>query len=292
LIDDLPEDGQQVLRGLDVESRQGLVEEEHAGFAGQSPAHLDEAEDAEWQSRHRRLLHSGEPQQLQQLLHPLVLLRRKVGTTNGERACRPQSRCGATRALCASIQVLAHVSPRKSSGCWNVRANPSSPAPGRTLVTSSPCRCTRPPLGRRRPDRTARSVDFPHRSARPGPRCSPGGPRDSPRKAPVSPPKRTVMSCAERAGHLRRQRRRNLHFARSNVTRCAPRRDVVGTCPTSGKAQSTVVDVSALLPRSHMEDQLRSRRLCSARTPSGYLAAETAPSPKSTGVTFDVHVGR
>ena len=33
---------------------------------------------------------------------------------------------------------------------------------------------------------------------------------------------------------------------------------------------------------------VRSRRLCSARTPSGYLAADIAPSPKSTGV----HVGR
>ena len=65
---------EEVLRRLDVEARQGLVEEEHARVAGQGPADLDQAADAEGQGGHGRLGHPGQPQQLEQPVDPLVLV--------------------------------------------------------------------------------------------------------------------------------------------------------------------------------------------------------------------------
>ena len=202
-------------------------------FAGQSPAHLDEAEDAERQRRHGRLFHSGEPQQLQQLLHPLVLLRGRREQANGDRACRAQSRVGATRARCAKTRCSRTVSPMNSSGCWNVRANPFlALARQEALVTSSPCRCTRPPLGRRRPDRTARSVDFPAPFGPTSPAMLPGWTSRLTPESAVEPAEADGDVVRRQAQvHLRQHGSGACISLGATITRCAPPRESSGPVP-------------------------------------------------------------
>ena len=67
------EDGEQVLRRLDVQAGQGLVEEEDLGIAGQRTTHLDQAENPERQRGHRRLRHPREPEHLEQAVDAFVL---------------------------------------------------------------------------------------------------------------------------------------------------------------------------------------------------------------------------
>ena len=66
------------------------------------------------------------------------------------------SRRGAKCTRSARTRCSRTVSPRKSSGCWKVRARPLRARDcGLASVTSSPRSQTRPCVGRRRPDSTA-----------------------------------------------------------------------------------------------------------------------------------------
>ena len=74
LVDDLPEDGEQVLRRLHVQTGERLVEEEDARVAGQRAADLDQAGHAQRQRGHRGLGDPGQPQHLEQPVDAVVLV--------------------------------------------------------------------------------------------------------------------------------------------------------------------------------------------------------------------------
>ena len=87
LVDDLPEDGDQVLRTVEVEAGQRLVEQEDLRLAGQRPGHLDQSDHAQGQGSHRGLGHMGQVQQLEQPVDLLGLARRGAEQGRGDRAC-------------------------------------------------------------------------------------------------------------------------------------------------------------------------------------------------------------
>ena len=69
-------------------------------------------------------------------------------------------------------------------------------------MTSSPRRCTRPALGRTRPESTPRSVDLPAPFGPTRPAISPGCTWMETSESAVSPPKRTVTPSAVNAGEV------------------------------------------------------------------------------------------
>ena len=137
-----------------------------------------------------------------------------------------QRRRGATRARWASIRCSRTVSPKKSSGCWNVRAKPFlARARHDALVTSSPRRCTCPAFGRRRPERTARSVDLPAPFGPTRPAMRPGCTSRLTCERAVRPPKRTVISLAARAASPAPAGTSAVCVSPgADITRCAPPR--------------------------------------------------------------------
>ncbi len=109
-------------------------------------------------------------------------------------------RVRSVRALWATTRCSRTVSPKKSSGCWNVRANPRfARARGEVCVTSSPWSVTRPAIGRCSPESTANSVDFPAPLGPTRPAMAPGLTARDTSESAVSPPKRTVMPAASSA---------------------------------------------------------------------------------------------
>ena len=109
-------------------------------------------------------------------------------------------RARATRARCASTRCSRTVRPRKSSGCWNVRARPRlARARGEEFVTSSPHSCTRPVFGRSNPDSTPNRVDLPAPLGPTRPAIRPGSTSMETSESAVSPPKRTVTPEAANA---------------------------------------------------------------------------------------------
>ncbi len=152
-------------------------------------------------------------------------------TTAGSNMSRHR-RWGDTLARCARTRCSRTVRPWKSSGCWNVRASPLlARARGDAWVTSSPWSHTAPALGRCKPDRTPRSVDFPAPFGPTSPAMPPGCTSMETSDSARSPPKRTVMPLATSAAVVvgRSGRGRSLggrHETRS-VIRGAP-----STAPT------------------------------------------------------------
>ena len=70
----------------------------------------------------------------------------------------------------------------------------------------------------------------------------------------------------------------------ADVTRCAPPPEPWATGPTSDAGEGRQArHFASTLGREMDAATAGARRLCSASTPSGYLATEIAPRPKSTG---------
>ena len=88
----------QVLRAVEVESRQRLVEEEDLRLAGQRPGHLDEADHPEGQRSHGGLGHMGQVEEFEQPVDLVGLAGRGAEQGRRVRACPATSGRGATRA--------------------------------------------------------------------------------------------------------------------------------------------------------------------------------------------------
>ena len=133
LVDDLPEHREQVLRRLDVQPGQRLVEEEDLRVAGQGATDLDQAEDAERQCRHRRLGHPGELQQLEQAVDPLVLRLRRREQGAGVEHVPPRAarrHAGPVR----QHEVLTHRQAQEELGLLERAGQPPArPRPGRGI---------------------------------------------------------------------------------------------------------------------------------------------------------------
>ncbi len=212
-----------------------------------------------------------------------------------------QSRCGATRARWATTRCSRTVNPMNSSGCWKVRASPRAarartdavgdvlaPQPHRSRHWAAAVRTARPA-----------GSTFRLRWARPARRCSPVLDLEGHVGECGEPPEPDGDVIAHRAP----VRSAGLWTLGSGgIGHRAPSRDPLGD---HGPASTDLVSASVgamvsigELPAhrigraSRAAAAWRNRRLCSARTPSGYLAAEIAPRPKSTGNTLAVHAGR
>ncbi len=284
-FDDLAEHGQQVLRRLHVETGKRLVEEKNPRLTGEGAAHLDQA------GRHPEAARPPEPWRRGSAAASRAGRRCgrsracRVATANAGSNMSRQRRTGDTRARCASTKCSRTVRPMKSSGCWNVRARPRPARDrGEAPLTSSPPSQTRPALHRCRPESTPSSVDFPAPFGPTRPAMDPLATSIETSESAVSPPKRTVTPWAAMATSVRRQHRARARVAVVPVVTKRPRPRAARVVRSRPHQRSGRCRRSARAPSRAGPNRSRKRRRLrpfSARTPSGYLAAEIAPSAET-----------
>ncbi len=107
----------------------------------------------------------------------------------------------AARVRWASTRCWRTVRPAKISGCWKVRASPSSARRcGDAVVTSVPSRWTSPWKGRTKPERTPNRVLLPAPLGPTRPTSSRGWTSTPTASTASSPPYRTVTPVQDRRG--------------------------------------------------------------------------------------------
>ena len=162
LVDDLPEDAEQVLRRLHVEPGQRLVEEEDLRVAGQGTPHLDQAERRRAAAPPPAPWPPGSAAAARGARRPARSPPSTAEAASGDRTCPARAGARDTRARWARPGARARSGPGTARAAGTSGPGPGSArARGETFVTSSPCSHTRPALGRSRPDSTPRSVDLP-----------------------------------------------------------------------------------------------------------------------------------
>ena len=298
LLDDAREDGEQILRCLHVESGEGLVQEEDVRIAGEGAAHFDEAEDPQRQRGHGGLGHPGQPAAARAVRPPVRFRPATAETGNGDRACRATVDgvpCGRGR---PGPDAHARSDPGTARAAGTSGPDPEWRGRGRR-PSSRPRRAATPApswvAGVRTERRGASTCR--HRSAPPARRCVRARPPATRRRAPSTPrsgrrcPLPPARDPVRRVGSAGRRQHRSRPASR-DVLRdprgCIDGHDSVACTPRPSAESAPGRGVPAL----RWSTNRRSRRLCSASAPSGYLAAEMAPRPNSTGRTFAVHVRR
>ena len=297
LVHDPAEDTEQVLGRLEVETREGLVEQEDPWLAGQGATDLDQAEEPQRERRHRRLGHPGQPEQLEQAVDLFGLFLRGWKEGAGVEHVPPQARAGTSVPGGPARGARARSGPRTARA-----AGTSGPGPGfarcrhDTFVTSSPSSMTGPrraAAGRRAPRAGSTSR---HRWVRPGRRCVARlyleghlGERGQAAEANGDPGGRQA-SGAPVGGVARPSRQRWRAVTRRAPRPWAPPRPVA---PAAARPTSSVSGPAIRAARRRRTRTPAQLRLVLGQDPVGVLGRRDGTEPEEHRQAFGpVHVGR